>query len=148
MSGAREPEAFDRELAALAAQDRWRLWMQRLEAVLFASASPVPAATLARVVGQGVSLELLLSDLAADLEGRSFEVVRVADGWMLRSRALHAPVIRAAGDIEGQRLELSSFDMAVLAAIAYHQPVSRDELKAIFGRPSAAIFWAGCRRAP
>lgn len=43
-------------------------------------------------------------------------------------------MIRAAGDIEGQRLELSSFDMAVLAAIAYHQPVSRDELKAIFGR--------------
>jgi chromosome segregation and condensation protein ScpB len=31
-------------------------------------------------------------------------------------------------------LNLSEFDLAVLAAIAYHQPISRDGLKDIFGR--------------
>ena len=29
---------------------------------------------------------------------------------------------------------MSDFDLAVLAAIAYHQPISRDGLKEIFGR--------------
>jgi len=33
----------------------------------------------------------------------------------------------------GQALTLSAFDLAVLAAIAVHQPVSRDGLKEIFG---------------
>ena len=34
----------------------------------------------------------------------------------------------------GQALALPEFDIAVLAAIAYHQPISRDGLKNIFGR--------------
>ena len=51
--------------------------MRRIEAVLFASASPVPREDLVRVVGQGASVDLLIEDLAADLAGRSFEVVRV-----------------------------------------------------------------------
>ncbi len=34
----------------------------------------------------------------------------------------------------GQGLELDEFDLAVLAAIAFHQPISRDGLKDIFGR--------------
>jgi len=33
----------------------------------------------------------------------------------------------------GQALTLSEFDLAVLAAIAVHQPVSRDGLKEVFG---------------
>jgi len=35
-------------------------------------ASPVPRADLARVVGEGASVDLLIEDLAADLEGRGF----------------------------------------------------------------------------
>jgi segregation and condensation protein B len=107
--------------------------MRRIEAVLFASAAPVPRADLARVVGN-VSVDLLIEDLAADLEGRSFEVARVADGWILRTRAVYAPAIRAAADVGDQDLDLSEFDTAVLAAIAYHQPITRDGLKDIFGK--------------
>ena len=36
-----DPE-LDRELADLPPELRWREWMRRIEAVLFASASPVP----------------------------------------------------------------------------------------------------------
>ncbi len=46
-------DGIDRELAHLPAGARWREWLARLEAVLFASAAPVPRARLARVVGQG-----------------------------------------------------------------------------------------------
>lgn len=104
------------------------------EAVLFASASPVPREDLARVVGQAASVDLLIEDLAADLEGRSFEIAQVAGGWMLRTRPTYAPAIRAAADISDQLLDLSQFDIAVLAAIAYHQPITRDGLKDIFGK--------------
>ncbi len=128
-----EPE-LDRALADLPAELRWREWMRRIEAVLFASASPVPREDLARVVGQGVSVDLLVEDLVADLEGRSFEVVEVSDGWMLRTRPIYAPAIRAAADVKGQDLALNEFDVAVLAAIAYNQPVTRDGLKEIFGK--------------
>ncbi len=125
---------FDRELNDLPTELRWREWMLRIEAVLFASASPVPREDLARVVGQGASVELLIEDLAADLDGRSFEVTEVASGWMLRTRPAYAPAIRTAADIGEQDLDLREYDVAVLAAIAYHQPITRDGLKDIFGK--------------
>ena len=128
-----EPE-LDRELSDLPPELRWREWMRRIEAVLFASASPVPRDDLARVVGQGASVDLLVEDLAADLEGRAFEIAHVAGGWMFRTRSVYAPAISAAADVADQLLDLSEFDVAVLAAIAYHQPITRDGLKDIFGK--------------
>ena len=76
-----DPE-LDRELADLPPELRWREWMRRIEAVLFASAAPVPRDDLARVVGQGVSIDLLVEDLSADLERRAFEIAQVAGGWI------------------------------------------------------------------
>ncbi|MCI5041386.1 MAG: SMC-Scp complex subunit ScpB [Donghicola eburneus] len=128
-----EPE-LDRELLDLPPELRWREWMRRIEAVLFASASPVARDDLARAVGQGASVDLLVEDLAADLEGRAFEIAQVAGGWMFRTRPAYAPAIRAAADVGNQLLDLSEFDVAVLAAIAYHQPITRDGLKDIFGK--------------
>lgn len=125
---------LDRELSELDPALRWREWMRRIEAVLFASGAPVPREALARVVGQGASVDLLVGDLAVELEGRPYEVARVGAGWLLRTRAAYAPAIRAAADVGGQALDLSEFDLAVLAAIAHHQPIGRDGLKDIFGR--------------
>jgi len=129
-----EAAELDRELADLRPELRWREWTRRIEAVLFASANPVARDHLARVVGQGASVDLLIEDLAADMEGRPYEVAQVGAGWMLRTRAAYAPVIRAAADVGSQALNLSEFDLAVLAAIAFHQPISRDGLKDIFGK--------------
>ena len=125
---------LDRELSDLPPELRWREWMRRIEAVLFASATPVPREDLVRVVGQGASVDLLVEDLAADLEGRAFEIAPVTGGWMFRTRAAYAPAIRVAADVGDQLLDLSEFDVAVLAAIAYHQPITRDGLKDIFGK--------------
>lgn len=111
---------LDRELEDLPADLRWREWIRRIEAVLFASASPVPHEDLARVVGQGVSVDLLIEDLVADLEGRAFEVAKVAGGWMLRTRPAYATAIKAAADVSDQNLDLREYDVAVLAALAYH----------------------------
>ena len=129
----REALRLDRELADLPPELRWHEWMRRIEAVLFASATPVAREDLARVVGQGAAVDLLIEDLAVDLEGRPYEVAKVGSGWMLRTKAAYAAAIRVAADAGGQGLNLTEFDLAVLAAIAYHQPISRDGLKNIFG---------------
>ena len=64
---------FDRELEELPPELRWREWMGRIEAVLFASASPVGRDDLARVVGQGASVEILVEDIQAELSGRPYD---------------------------------------------------------------------------
>lgn len=102
MARVRTKPELDRELANLSPELRWREWMRRIEAAHFASASPVARAALARVVGQGASVDLLIADLAADLEWRAFEVAQVAGGRMLRTRLAYAPAIRAAADAGGQ----------------------------------------------
>ncbi len=56
---------------------------------------------------------------------------------MLRTRVAYGPAIRTAAEAGEQFLDLSEFDIAVLAAIAYHQPVTRDGLKEIFGKEIA-----------
>ena len=79
---ARRDDDFDRELGDLPQELRWREWMGRIEAVLFASASPVGRKDLARVVGQEVSVVMLIDDIKAELEGRPYELVEVLNGWI------------------------------------------------------------------
>ncbi len=86
------------------------------------------------MLGHGASVDLLIDDLDADLEGRSFEVARVAGGWMLGTRPAYAAAIRAAADVSDQDLDLREYDVAVLTAIACHQPITRDGLKDIWQR--------------
>lgn len=125
---------FDRELSELPADLRWREWMRRIEAVLFASASPVSRDDLARVVGEGASVDLLLDDLTADLADRPYELVRIGPAFALRTRPAYRAAIRAVGDVGAQSLQLGAQDLTVLIAIALHQPITRDGLRDIFGR--------------
>lgn len=131
---------FDRELEDLPAELRWREWMGRIEAVLFASASPVSREDLARVVGQGASVEMLIEDIQAELISRPYELAQVghgvsgSGGWMFRTRTQFADAIKAAADLGEQSLGFTEMEMGVLCAIAYHQPIDRAGLKDIFGK--------------
>ncbi len=125
---------LDTELQDLPTELRWRTWMGRIEAVLFASAKPVSREALQRVVGQGASVDLLIEDIQGELQNRPYELVQVADAWTLRTRAGFAEVIRAAADLGDQGMEFTPYEMTVLATIAYHQPISRAELKEVFGK--------------
>ena len=90
-----EPD-FDRELADLPSELRWREWKARVEAVLFAAAKPVTRDILVRVVGRDCALELLLDDLKEDLRGRPMELVRARESFALHTRPAFGPAIRAA----------------------------------------------------
>ena len=125
---------LDVELEDLPPELRWREWMGRVEAVIFASASPVSREDLARVVGQGVSVDLLIEDIQAELRQRPYEMVVGANGWQMRTRVQFADAIHVAADVNEQLVDLNEFEVAVLAAVAYHQPLTRDGLKDIFGK--------------
>jgi|TARA_R110000796_G_scaffold51312_5_gene120998 segregation and condensation protein B len=125
---------FDRELEDLPQELRWREWMGRIEAVLFASATPVGRDDLARVVGQGASVEMLIEDIQGELAGRPYELMEVAGGWVFRTKTQFADAIKAAADLGDQSMAFTEMEMGVLCAIAYHQPIDRAGLKDIFGK--------------
>ena len=126
---------LDRELGDLPADLRWREWMLRVEAVIFASAEPVTRETLARVVGKECSIDLLIDDLHEELRSRPYELVPVAGGWQHRSCARYADAIRASqAPTRGAAAALSEFEAMVLIAIACSQPITRSEVSKILGR--------------
>jgi len=126
---------YDRELEDLPPELRWREWMMRVEAVIFASAEPVSRETLARVVGKDCSIDLLIDDLREELNSRPYELVSVAGGWQHRTRPRFAETIRASSaPTRGGAAALSEFEAMVLMAVGYFQPVTRGELSKIFGK--------------
>ena len=106
--------------------------MGRIEAVLFASATPMSAAELARVIRERVPVGGLIEDIQAELAGRPNELDQVTGGWMFRTRTQYAEAIKATADLCEQSLAFTEMEMAVLCAIAYHQPIDRAGLKDIF----------------
>lgn len=133
---ARQQEVlYDRELEELPPEMRWREWMLRVEAVIFASAEPVSRETLAWLVGKECSIELLIDDLIEELRDRPYELVSVAGGWQHRTRPRFAETIRScSAPTRGGAAALSEFEAMVLMAVGYFQPVTRGELGKIFGK--------------
>jgi segregation and condensation protein B len=126
---------YDRELEDLPPELRWREWMMRIEAVIFASAEPVSREILARVVGRDCSIDLLIDDLCEELRDRPYELVSVACGWQHRTRSRFASAIRAStAPTRGGAAAISEFEAMVLMAVGYFQPVTRSELSKIFGK--------------
>jgi segregation and condensation protein B len=126
---------LDRELEDLPAELRWREWMLRVEAVIFAASEPVSREILARVVGKSCSIDLLIDDLREELRDRPYDIVTVAGGWQHRTHSRYAAAVRTAqAPTRSFSVSLSEHEAAVLAAIAYLQPVTRGELSKMFGR--------------
>jgi segregation and condensation protein B len=136
---------FDVEFDDLPPQARWREWMGRVEAVIFASPKPVSRETLARVVGSGCNLELLIEDIRDELRGRPYELVAVAGGFQHRTRRAFGDVIRASGVAGQSGAPLSQHEVMVLTVIGYFQPVTRGELSEFLGREISRDTIAGLR---
>jgi segregation and condensation protein B len=129
-----QPALLDTELEHLPSERRWREWMGRVEAVIFAASTPVTRETLVRVVGRNCNIELIIDDIRAELAGRPYELVSVAGGWQHRTRKAFADVIRTASGQGGVSRPLSQSDALILMCIAYFQPITRGELSSFFGK--------------
>ncbi|RWI36126.1 SMC-Scp complex subunit ScpB [Mesorhizobium sp.] len=125
---------FDRELDYLPPEARWREWMNRVEATIFAAAEPVSRDTLSRIVGKNCNLDLIIDDIREELRGRPYDLVAVAGGWKHLTRPAYADAIRTAIGADERMINLSQSEVLVLMTIAYFQPITRAELSAFFGR--------------
>ena len=124
---------LDVDLEDLPTAARWREWMGRVEAVLFAAAEPVSRETLSKIVGKACKVELILDDIRDELRGRPYEIVSVAGGWSFRTKLGFGEAIRTALGV-AKTSEMSKANAIVLMAIAYFQPITRGELSEFLGR--------------
>ena len=131
-------QLFDRELDHLPPEVRWREWMNRVEATIFAASEPVGRETLARIVGRSCSIDLLIDDIREELRGRPYDLVAVAGGWKHLTRPAYADAIHSAFGTavggSGGAKDLSQSEVLVLMCIAYFQPITRAELSSFFGK--------------
>lgn len=100
------------------------------EALIFASAEPVPIAAIAHALPAGTDPATVLRHLQARYAGRGVELVEVAGGWHLRTAPDLAPRLL---QVVPQPRRLPRAAMETLSVIAYHQPVTRTEIEAIRG---------------
>jgi len=133
-----EDALFDRELDHLPPEARWREWMHRVEATIFAASEPVARETLARIVGKSCSIDLLIDDIREELRGRPYDLVAVAGGFRHLTRPAYADAIRSAFGTavggSGRAKDLTQSEVLVLMCIAYFQPIPRGELSSFFGK--------------
>jgi chromosome segregation and condensation protein ScpB len=124
----------DRDLTDLPEGMRWREWMMRAEAAIFAAPKPVARETLAGLVGDACRLDALIADINDELKARPYEIVFVAGGYQFRTRPRHAETLRAlAGTKDAGPPSFTRLEMLALSAIAYQQPVTRAELSRLAG---------------
>lgn len=113
-----------------------------LEAMLLASSDPVSATDLAGVLGAAPGeVASALADLAAEYSdaNRGFQLREVAGGWRLFTHpAFHDQVEALVMSWDTRRLSQAALE--TLAVIAYHQPVTREGVKAIRGVNSDGVI--------
>jgi segregation and condensation protein B len=112
-------------VAAPAARD-----LRVVEALLFVSAEPVPEAVLADRLPESADLAAILAELAGHYADRGVNLVRIGDGWALRTAPDLAGLLRRESDVQRR---LSRAAIETVAIIAYHQPVTRAEIEQIRG---------------
>ena len=101
-----------------------------IEAVLFASAEPVSVRDLEARMPHGCDAAEALQRLRKRYEGRGVQVVRVGDGWAIRT-ATDLGFLMHKETVETRKLSRAAIE--TLAIIAYHQPVTRAEIEEIRG---------------
>ena len=107
-----------------------------IEAILFASDTPVEVEKLTSIAG-GLSQKELLDIIGTlncefENEGRSFRIVEVAGGFQFETLSQYGPFVEKLFHAR-TRPRLSRASLETLAIVAYKQPISRAEIDALRG---------------
>lgn len=147
-----EEKAFEQEASEKESDDpridhQLHCHVQRvIEALLFASAEPLPLAKIREVTDtiiplrprqlKGMIEELKQAYLA---QLRSFRLEEIAQGYVLRTHEEYSPYIELMHrQKRGEKLSPASTE--VLAIIAYRQPITRPQIDAIRGVDSSGTL--------
>jgi segregation and condensation protein B len=104
--------------------------LRLLEAMLFASDTPLDEATLKKKLPDGIDIKASLALLQEDYALRGVNLVRINNKWSFRT-ASDLSWLMTRESTETRRLSRAAIE--VLAIIAYHQPVTRAEIEEIRG---------------
>lgn len=116
---------------------------QIVEAVLFASDAPLTASEIARA-DESLDedrVEQALQALRAEYDdaGRAFQIVELAEGHQILTRAEFAPYLERFDNVP-RPSRLSGPSLETLAIIAYRQPIARLEIEYIRGVGVAGVI--------
>lgn len=101
-----------------------------VEAILFASAEPVPEAELADRLPAGADLRSALQELQHHYRNRGVVLAHFDGSWAFRTAPDLAPFLTRERRLQRK---LSRAAVETLAIIAYHQPITRAEIESIRG---------------
>jgi segregation and condensation protein B len=106
------------------------LGKQIIEALLFAAAEPLDAATIQAHLPGGLHAGELLDELVQDYALRGVRLERRGARFALRTAPELAPYLERE-QVQSRRLSRAALE--TLAIIAYHQPITRAELEEMRG---------------
>lgn len=106
-----------------------------VEALLFASSTPLGEAELAQHLRHGSDIGALLEDIKQIYAPRGVNLVRVAGKWVFRT-AEDLGYLLERHAVEERRLSRAALE--TLSIVAYHQPVTRAEIEEIRGVTTSA----------
>ena len=101
-----------------------------VEAILFASATPLTVGELHARLPHGCDAPAALDRLVRRYAGRGVEVMRLGEAWAIRT-APDLAHLMTREVVETRKLSRAAIE--TLAIIAYHQPVTRAEIEEIRG---------------
>jgi len=115
-----------------------------VEAILFVASAPVTVNQVVEAFGGQVAPAEALSLLERvqerlEKESAGLKVERVAEGFRMVTRPLHAPFVRAFLKAQNLR-KLSPAAVETLAIVAYKQPVTAAEVSAVRGTESGPVL--------
>ena len=101
-----------------------------VEAILFASASPITVSELNARMPHGADAKEAIEHLRKRYEGRGVQVAKVGEAWAMRT-ASDLGFLMQKETVETRKLSRAAIE--TLAIVAYHQPVTRAEIEEIRG---------------
>ncbi|MGE3624178.1 MAG: SMC-Scp complex subunit ScpB [Bdellovibrionales bacterium] len=104
--------------------------LRLLEAILFASAEPLPVDMLQKQLGKEADIPALLKELQDHYAQHGVNLVEIDGMWGFRTAPDLAGLMKI---VRQPRRKLPRAASEVLAIIAYHQPVTRAEIESIRG---------------
>ena len=107
-----------------------QLHLRLMEALLFASANPIPEPVMAERLPDGADIPELLETLQEHYKGRGVHLVKVNKAWAFRTAPDLGPQLIVEREVTRK---LSRAAVETLAIIAYHQPITRAEIEEIRG---------------
>jgi segregation and condensation protein B len=114
-----------------------------VEAVLFASETPLAPAEIARASGDlsAKDVEQAIGELCSEYErdDRAFQIYPLGDGYQVLTRPEYAPYLERFDSVTRTN-RLSRAALETLAIVAYRQPVSRLDIEELRGVSAAGVL--------